>query len=172
MSTYGKLWEKVGYETDGQMTMFRGISSAKLDSKGRMSMPARFRERLIAVAGGRLVVTVDMREKCLLLYPLPEWEAVQQKLDALPNIRPETRWLQRILIGHATDLELDANGRILLPAPLRDHCGLEKALVLVGQGNKIEIWAQDTWRTRVDAHTSDDNGALLAEGGEIIGLSV
>ena len=154
------------------MTMFRGISSAKLDAKGRMSMPARFRERLIAAAGGKVVVTVDMREKCLLLYPLEEWEAVQEKLDALPNIRSETRWLQRILIGHATDLELDANGRILLPAPLREHGGLEKALVLVGQGNKIEIWSHDTWRRRVDAHTSDENGSLLAEGEEIIGLSV
>ena len=154
------------------MTLFRGISSAKLDVKGRMSMPGRFRDRLLAVAGGRLVVTVDMREKCLLLYSLPEWEIVQERLDALPNIRPGTRWLQRILIGHATDLELDGNGRILLPAPLRDHCGLDKALVLVGQGNKIEIWSQDTWRTRVDAQTSEENGALLAEGDEIIGLSV
>ncbi len=154
------------------MTIFRGICSAKLDSKGRMSIPARFRERLIAAAGGKLVVTVDMLEKCLLLYPLPEWEIVQQKLDALPNIRPETRWLQRILIGHATDLELDANGRILLSAPLREHCGLDKTLVLVGQGNKIEIWAQDTWRMRVDAHTSEENGSLLAEGDAIVGLSV
>ena len=166
------MWEKVGHQTRRPMTIFRGISSAKLDSKGRMSVPARFRERLVAAGGGKLVVTVDMLEKCLLLYPLPEWETVQQKLDALPNMRPETRWLQRILIGHATDLELDANGRVLLPAPLRDHGRLEKTLVLVGQGNKIEIWAQDTWRTRVDAHTSDENGALLAEGEAITGLSV
>lgn len=152
--------------------MFRGISSAKLDAKGRMSLPARFRERLLAAAEGKVVVTVDMREKCLMLYPLQEWETVQEKLDALPNIRSETRWLQRILIGHATDLEFDANGRILLPAPLREHGGLEKDLVLVGQGNKIEIWAQETWRMRVDAHTSDENGSLLAESDEIIGLSV
>ena len=172
MSLYGNLWEKVGRQTTWRMTVFRGISSAKLDAKGRMSMPARFRERLLVVAGGKVVVTVDMREKCLLLYPLPEWETVQQKLDALPNIRPENRWLQRILIGHATDLELDANGRILLPAPLRDQGGLEKSLVLVGQGNKIEIWAQDTWRTRMDEYTSEENGALLAEGDGITGLSV
>ena len=152
--------------------MFRGISGATLDAKGRMAMPARFRERLVAVASGKLVVTVDMREKCLLLYPLPEWETVQEKLDALPNMRAGTRWLQRILIGHATDLELDGNGRILLPGPLREHCGLSKALVLVGQGNKVEIWAQNTWKARVEAQTSEDNGALLAEGDEITGLSV
>ena len=152
--------------------MFRGISSATLDAKGRMALPARFRERLLALAEGKLVVTVDMREKCLLLYALPEWETVQEKLNALPNVRPENRWLQRILIGHATDLELDGNGRILLPAPLRDHCALSKALVLVGQGNKVEIWAQDTWKARVDAYTSDVNGTLLTEGDEITGLSV
>ena len=109
---------------------------------------------------------------CLLLYPLPEWETVQEKLDALPNMRAGTRWLQRILIGHATDLELDGNGRILLPGPLREHCGLSKGLVLVGQGNKVEIWAQNTWKARVEAQTSEDNGALLAEGDEITGLSV
>ena len=154
------------------MSMFRGISGATLDAKGRMAMPARFRERLVAVASGKLVVTVDMREKCLLLYPLPEWETVQEKLDALPNMRAGTRWLQRILIGHATDLELDGNGRILLPGPLREHCGLSKGLVLVGQGNKVEIWAQNTWKARVEAQTSEDNGALLAEGDEITGLSV
>ena len=154
------------------MTLFRGISNANLDAKGRLSMPARFRERLIVGADGKLVVTVDVREKCLLLYPLPEWEIVQEQLDALPNIRPEARWLQRILIGHATDLELDGNGRILLPGPLRDHCGLKKLLVLVGQGNKLEIWARDVWRSRVDAHTSSENGVLLADGDDFVGLSL
>ncbi len=152
--------------------MFRGISNASLDAKGRLSLATRFRERLLDDAQGKVVVTVDVREKCLLLYPLPEWESVQDKLGTLPNIRPETRWLQRILIGHATDLELDGHGRILLPVPLRDHCDLKKALVLVGLGNKIEIWAQDAWRARVAAHTSVENGALLAEGDDFVGLSL
>ncbi len=154
------------------MSLFRGISNANLDAKGRLSMPGRFRERLLADARGKLVVTVDVREKCLLLYPLHEWEAVQEQLDALPNIGQQARWLQRILIGHATDLELDGNGRILLPGPLREYCGLEKLLVLVGQGNKIEIWARDLWRARVDVLTSAENGALLAEGDAFIGLSL
>ena len=152
--------------------IFRGISSAKLDAKGRVSIPARFRERLIDAAGGKLVITIDVHEKCLLLYPLSEWELVQRDLDALPNIDPDNRWLQRKLIGHANDLEIDASGRILLPAPLRDYGGLEKILVLLGQGNKIEIWAQDTWRMRVDANTSDENGALLAKSDAIKGLSI
>ncbi len=172
MSVYGKLWEKVGHGAGALNRVFRGISNAKLDAKGRMALPARFRERFVAIAGGKLVITVDTREKCLLLYPLPEWEVVQEQLDALPNMRSSTRWLQRILIGHATDLELDGSGRILLPGPLRDHCALNKALVLVGQGNKVEIWAEATWKACVEAHTSQDNGALLAEAGEITGLSV
>ncbi len=152
--------------------MFRGIFSATLDAKGRLSMPARFRERLVDVAEGKLVVTVDRREKCLMLYPLPEWEKLQEELDALPNIRPEIRWLQRILIGHATDLELDGNGRILLPALLRDHGGLDKALVLVGQSSKVEIWAQDTWKERVHAHTSEESRASSAEEDALAALSI
>jgi len=84
-----------------------------------MALPTRSRETLQLVAEGKLVVTIDMRERCLLLYPLPEWEVVQRKLEDLSNINPQARLLQRLLIGHATDLELDANGRILLPAMLR-----------------------------------------------------
>ena len=134
-------------------------------------MPVRFREPLIAVAAGKLVVTVAPREKCLRLYSLPDWEALQQQLDALPNMRSEIRWLQRMLIGHATDVELDGNGRILLPALLRDHCGLSKELILAGLGSKVEIWAQDAWK----AHISDGGDALSAkakEGDEIAGLSI
>lgn len=125
--------------------MFRGIHSATLDTKGRMALPARNREAMLLASDGKVVLTIDMRESCLLLYPLPEWEVVQRKLEALSNINPQARLLQRLLIGHATDLELDAAGRLLLPAMLRDYAELEKKLVLVGQGNKIEIWAELHW---------------------------
>ena len=66
--------------------VFRGINSATLDGKGRMALPTRFRESLNLGCDGKVVVTIDMREKCLLLYPLPEWEIIQRKLEALPNI--------------------------------------------------------------------------------------
>ena len=125
--------------------MFRGIHSATLDTKGRMALPARNREAMHLASGGKVVLTIDMRESCLLLYPLPEWEVVQRKLEALSNINPQDRLLQRLLIGHATDLELDAAGRLLLPAMLRDYAELKKKLVLVGQGNKIEIWSELHW---------------------------
>lgn len=151
--------------------MFRGINKATLDGKGRMALPTRFRESLRLGCEGKVVVTIDMREKCLLLYPLPEWEVVQRKLEALSNIGEQARLLQRLLIGHATDIEFDSQGRILLPAMLRDFGEFQKKLVLVGQGNKIEIWAANQWQDRMnDWLTADEN--LLADSDEFTGLSV
>ena len=150
--------------------MFRGISNASLDAKGRMALPARNRESVIAMADGKVVVTIDMRERCLLLYPLPEWEVVQRKLESLSNINPEARLLQRLLIGHATDLELDGSGRILLPNLLREYADLSKKLVLVGQGNKIEIWSQDSWQESMQRWLQE--GDLQDNGDAFTGLSV
>ncbi|NKC00959.1 MAG: division/cell wall cluster transcriptional repressor MraZ [Pseudomonadales bacterium] len=152
--------------------MFRGISNASLDAKGRMALPARNREAVVALSEGKVVVTIDMRERCLLLYPLQEWEVVQRKLEALSNINAEARLLQRLLIGHATDLELDGSGRILLPSLLRDYAALSKKLVLVGQGNKIEIWAHDTWQESMDSWLGKDRSDLLENGDAFTGLSV
>jgi MraZ protein len=151
--------------------MFRGINSATLDAKGRMALPARFREVLQVGADGKTVVTIDMREKCLLLYPLPEWEVVQRKLESLPNVGARPRLLQRLLIGHATDLELDAQGRVLLPAMLREYALLEKKLVLVGQGKKLEIWSGDHWQERMGNWLADES-ELAEAGDEFTGLTV
>lgn len=107
-------------------------------------MPARYRERLLEGCGGRLVVTVD-QDHCLLVYPLPEWEVIESKLIALPSLNKQARLLQRLLIGHATELDMDAQGRILLPAMLREFAGLKKKAVIIGQGKKLEIWDEDTW---------------------------
>ncbi len=107
-------------------------------------MPARYRERLLEGCGGRLVVTVD-QDHCLLVYPLPEWEVIETKLIALPSLNKQARLLQRLLIGHATELDMDAQGRILLPAMLREFAGLKKKAVIIGQGKKLEIWDEDTW---------------------------
>ena len=151
--------------------MFRGINSATLDGKGRMALPTRFRESLMVASEGKIVVTIDTGEKCLLLYPLYEWEIVQRKLEGLPNIVENTRRLQRLLIGHATDVEMDGQGRILLPAMLRGFATLEKKLVLVGQGNKLEIWSADHWQARMDDWLSDESG-LATDADEFTGLSV
>lgn len=152
--------------------MFRGINNATLDNKGRMALPTRNREAVQLACDGKVVVTIDMRESCLLLYPLSEWEIVQRKLEGLSNINPQARLLQRLLIGHATDLELDANGRILLPAMLRDYAELHKKVVLVGQGNKIEIWSDDKWRDRMAHWLAEDAATLLEDGDAFTGLSV
>ncbi len=125
--------------------MFRGVHSINLDAKGRMAVPARYRQLLQDSDNGNLVVTIDTEEKCLLVYPLQEWEPIQAKLEALPSFNPAARRIQRLIIGHATDLEMDNSGRVLLPAPLREYAGLQKKVILMGQGKKFELWDEDHW---------------------------
>ena len=143
--------------------MFRGVNSISLDSKGRIAIPTRYREDLLARCAGRLIMTVD-RDHCLLLYPLPEWELIESKLVRLPSFNAKTRRLQRLLIGHATECDMDGAGRILLPAPLREFAALDKDIMLIGQGNKFELWNQDTWNERrTEWLAATDNDELPAE---------
>ena len=128
---------------------FAGINNIALDAKGRMAMPSRHRERLLESCGGRLMVTVD-KDRCLLVYPFPEWEIIVVKLMNLPSLNVQARMLQRLLMGYATELEMDTQGRILLPAKLREFAGLTKKVVLIGQGKKLEIWDDDTWEENQD----------------------
>ncbi len=123
--------------------MYRGISAINLDEKGRIALPTRYRNELDAV-----VVTIDTEETCLLMYRQSDWEDIEEKIEALPSFNPAARRVQRLLIGHATELNLDSNGRILLPQLLRDYAGLEKQVMLVGQGKKFEIWSASTWEAR------------------------
>ena len=135
--------------------MFRGASSINIDAKGRMAMPVRFRDLFNVdseAESAQLVVTIDTEESCLLIYPLTEWNLIQQKLEQLPSFNPSARRIQRLLIGHATDLELDANGRILLPSLLREYAQLEKKVILLGQGKKIELWSESLWNARRETY--------------------
>jgi len=119
---------------------------------------------LLEGCGGRLVVTVD-QDHCLLVYPLPEWEIIENKLIALPSLNKQARLLQRLLIGHATELDMDAQGRILLPNMLREFAGLNKKAVIIGQGKKLEIWDEDTWSVNQEewvAAVQADEGELPA----------
>ncbi|MDN5850219.1 MAG: division/cell wall cluster transcriptional repressor MraZ [Nitrococcus sp.] len=139
--------------------MFRGITQINLDTKGRMAFPSRYRDKLIQSSDGQVVVTVD-RDHCLLIYPLPKWEEIEQKLVRLPNLNRAVRSLQRLLIGHATEGQLDGNGRILLPPPLREFAGLDKKVVLVGQGEYFELWdesAWNQWRDQSVAEAAQEN---------------
>ena len=135
--------------------MFRGASSINIDAKGRMAMPVRFRDLFNVdseAESAQLVVTIDTEESCLLIYPLTEWNLIQQKLEQLPSFNPSARRIQRLLIGHATDLDLDANGRILLPSLLREYAQLEKKVILLGQGKKIELWSESLWNARRETY--------------------
>jgi MraZ protein len=125
--------------------VFRGVAQLNLDSKGRLAVPARYREALLVRCEGRLVITADS-DKCLLLYPLPEWEPIQQKLMGLSSFNPRIRDLQRRLIGYAEDVQMDGAGRLLVSPALRDFAELTKSVVLVGQGNKFELWDGDKWQ--------------------------
>lgn len=135
--------------------LFRGVSAVNLDAKGRMALPVRFREVLRGACEGHVVITIDMDERCLLLYPLPVWEEIQAQLESLPNVNREARRIQRLLIGHATDADLDGSGRVLVPPMLREYAELSKKLVLIGQGRKLEIWAEELWTERRDAWLED-----------------
>ena len=145
--------------------MFRGVTTLNLDAKGRMAMPSKYRERLMAQSDGQLVVTVDLSDPCLLLYPLCEWEDIERKLVNLPSLDPAAQKLKRILIGHANDCDLDAAGRVLLPAPLREFAQLDKHVVMIGQGNKFEIWNEQLWNDRREQWLADDSelGPLTVE---------
>ena len=141
MEKSGSKWDILG--------MFRGITPINLDAKGRMAIPMRYRTQLTEDEN-QIVVTIDTNTACLLLYPLPEWEVIEQKLAALPSFNEAARRIQRLLIGHATELDIDSNGRVLLPNVLRDYANLDKKIVLVGQGKKFEIWSHEAWEQARD----------------------
>lgn len=125
--------------------MFRGLSSLSIDSKGRMAVPSRYRERLAGIADGCLVVTLSPLDRSLWLYPLPEWELIEAKLADLSDFETQSRRTKQMMRGYASDCQLDAQGRILLPQELRDYAGLVKDIILLGQGNKFELWDAAVW---------------------------
>ncbi len=145
--------------------MFRGVNALNLDAKGRVAMPTRYRQRLSDTCDSQMVITVDNSDRCLLLYPLQEWEVVERKLQKLPSFNRQARRLQRMLIGHATEVEMDGTGRLLVPPPLREFADLEKRVVLIGQSNKFELWNEELWtESRSDwMAAGDDLGDLPAE---------
>lgn len=134
----------------------RGVHALSMDAKGRMAIPARYRSVLAGWCDSLLVATIDTTEKCILIYPLPEWEVIQEKIEKLSSFNASSRRIQRLLIGHATDLEVDTNGRVLLPSILREYAELDKKLVLIGQGKKFELWDETRWNDRRNNWLEDD----------------
>ena len=130
--------------------MFRGFSAVSIDNKGRMAVPSRFRERLSVIAGGCLVQTLNPLDRSLWLYPLSEWELIETKLAELSDFDKQGRRTKQMMRGYATDCQLDAQGRILLPQELREYAGIKREAVILGQGNKFEIWSQANWEEQRD----------------------
>ena len=101
---------------------------------------------------------------CLALYPLPEWERIESDVQALPALNPAVKRFQRLVLGYASDLQLDGSGRVLVPPALREYAQLDRRAVLVGQGNKLEIWSEDLWQQECAAAlATDSSGELPAE---------
>jgi MraZ protein len=139
--------------------VFRGVTSINLDDKNRLAIPTKYREELKECCDCKLVITSGF-DPCLLLYPLPEWEETERKLIKLPSLHPQVKRLQRVLIGQASECEMDGQGRFLIPESLRRDLG--KRVALVGQGNKFEIWDDETWSRNRDAWR--DEGGLESLG--------
>lgn len=152
--------------------MFRGVSLITLDVKGRLGMPTRHRERLETHFGNELVITIDTDERCLLVYPTPQWEEIERSLSALPGLNKHARRIQRLLVGHATDCDMDAHGRILVPPPLREYAGLEKRVVLIGQGKKFELWDETRWNERREAWLEEETPEDLELPPELVSLAL
>src|SRR5215216_4359075 len=106
--------------------MFRGINTITMDGKGRFIVPVHYCDVLCAQERSSLVITIDTEELCLLAYPVAQWQIIEKKLQSLPSFDGIARRIQRLLIGHATDVELDSSRRILLPSVLREYAKLDK----------------------------------------------
>ncbi len=143
--------------------MFQGITSITVDTKGRLAIPSRFRERIADRGGNTVIVTAHQYDGCLVLYPLPDWEDIARKVSALPDASADVRNIKRRFIGQATDLEIDSAGRILLPQMLRSFARIEKGAVMLGQGHKLEMWSEEQWAANEKINATLDDASALPE---------
>src|SRR5690554_3955202 len=140
------------------MSNFIGSHAINMDAKGRLAIPTKVRESLAQACGGRIVLTVSAdEERCLWVYPENEWDEISPKIEALPNMNKAARRLQRLLLGNAAPMELDSAGRILVPPTLRSSAHLEKKLMLIGQGIKLELWSEERWFAWLDESSGDED---------------
>jgi MraZ protein len=133
--------------------MFRGASSLSMDDKGRFAVPTKYRNDLLSVDMGTVICTIALNEPCLWLYPLAQWQDIEERLAKISNMNPRARRMQRMLLGNATEYQLDKNGRILLAPSLRAHADLGKKIMLVGLMNKFEIWDEERWHEQMQQDT-------------------
>src|SRR4051794_6319210 len=151
------MTEAAAAESPGRRTVFRGVSELVLDAKGRLAIPARHRDGLATGGNGRLIITAD-HGGCLLIYPYAEWTPIETQLMALSSFNDSIRSLQRLIVGHADEVDIDAAGRVLVPPALRRYAGLDKRVVLVGQGRKLELWDDVKWQAKIAQTISFPDG--------------
>lgn len=132
------------------MSNFIGSHAINMDAKGRFAIPAKVREQLIQVSDGRFILTVADADRCLRLYPQPVWDELRPAIERLPNMNRVALRLQRLVLGNAAQMELDSAGRVLIPPTLRQYARLEKKLMLIGQGKKLELWSEESWIDLLD----------------------
>ena len=130
--------------------MYRGCSKISIDSKGRLAVPSRYRALILEQAQNNLVITLNPLDRSLYLYPLPEWEIIEDKLAALSDFDKQSRRTKQMMRGYANDCQLDSQGRILIPKELRGLAELSRQAIILGQGNKFEIWNEKTWEKQRD----------------------
>jgi MraZ protein len=140
--------------------VFRGELSLTMDTKGRLAVPSRYRERLLDYCGGKVVITISLLDRCLAVYPFPDWQRIEDDLRKLPALDRKAQAISHLLIGHATECDLDGHGRVLLPPSLREFAGLDKRIKMVGQVGKFELWDEAAWSARREE--------LLAQVGELL----
>jgi MraZ protein len=142
--------------------MFQGAVLLNLDSKGRLAIPAKHRDLLLSECAGSLVLTTDA-DGCLLVYPQTVWQPICDKLNKLSSFNPTSRAFQRLLVGNAEEVVMDNAGRVLISPNLRGYAALDKRVMLVGQGNKFELWDEAKWQAQQVASLALIGGALPAE---------
>lgn len=144
------------------LSAFRGVTELTLDAKGRLAVPTRYRDALSAHGDGGLILTGDP-SRCLLLYPRAVWEPIEARLMAMSAFNEKVRRLQRLLVGHADDVDIDGSGRILVSPSLRAYARLEKDVVLVGQGHRFEVWDAAEWAAQTAQAIEFGAGGLPPE---------
>lgn len=142
--------------------MFRGEFSLSMDPKGRIAVPSRYRERLLESCNGKLIVTISLLERCLSVYPFPDWQTIEGELRRLPALDEKAQAIRHLLIGHASECDLDSHGRVLIPQTLQAFAGLEKRVMVVGQVSKFEVWDESAWTKRRE-ELLERVGDLLSE---------
>lgn len=144
------------------MVMFMGEFNHTVDAKGRVIVPSKFRDKL----GETFVITKGF-DRCLSIYDMENWRGVQEKLAQMPMLTEDSRTIRRMMVGSASESEFDKQGRVLIPAPLREYAGISKDAVMIGNIDHIEIWDKDAW-IRAQEIDADSAAEKLYQSGIVL----